>query len=72
MSVEAQPPQRKRLPSDRMRLYSIDAVAEMLGVSSKTVRRLIAIEEFRIHRIGRQIRISEADLAAYLARSRCS
>ena len=50
-------------------LLSITAVAKRLDVSGRTVRRLIDNKAIAIHRIGRQIRISEADLAAY-ARSR--
>jgi excisionase family DNA binding protein len=54
------------------RLMSVAAVALQLDVSQKTVRRLIEDGELPIHRIGRQIRISEPDLAAFIARSRCS
>jgi len=54
------------------RLLSIATVALLLDVSEKTVRRLISAGELPIHRIGRQIRISESDLAAYIARSRCA
>jgi len=46
-------------------LLSISAVAKRLDVSTRTVRRLIDDRSIAIHRIGRQIRISEADLAAY-------
>jgi excisionase family DNA binding protein len=46
-------------------LLSITAVAKRLDVSSRTVRRLIDHKAIAIHRIGRQIRISEADLSAY-------
>lgn len=46
-------------------LLSITVVAKQLDVSSKTIRRLINRKLIAIHRIGRQIRISEADLAAY-------
>ena len=47
-------------------LLSISAVAKRLDVSIKTVRRLVDDKSIAIHRIGRQIRISEADLAAYV------
>jgi excisionase family DNA binding protein len=50
-----------------LRFYSIDAVAELLGVSTKTVRRWIAAGDLPVHRLGRQLRISEADLAAFIA-----
>jgi excisionase family DNA binding protein len=53
------------------RLFSIETVAAMLEVSPKTVRRWIATGLLPVHRLGRQIRISEPDLAAFIARSRC-
>jgi excisionase family DNA binding protein len=59
----------KQTPAPR--LMSVTAVALHLDVSGKTVRRLIDDGELPIHRIGRQVRISEPDLAAYIARSRC-
>ncbi len=52
------------------RLFSIDRVAELCGVSSKTVRRWIARKLLPVHRLGRQLRISQPDLAAFLMRSR--
>lgn len=51
-------------------LLSIQAVAELLGVSTKTVRRLIAGGDLAAHRIGGSLRISEEDLRAYLSRCR--
>jgi len=52
------------------RLFSISKVAIQLDVSEKTVRREIKRGELPLHRIGRQVRISEWDLAAYIARRR--
>jgi len=43
------------------RMLSVDDVATQLDISLKTVRRMIASGELRVHRIGRSIRISEAD-----------
>jgi excisionase family DNA binding protein len=51
---------------------SVATVALQLDVSEKTVRRFIDDGELPVHRIGRQVRISEPDLAAFIARSRCS
>jgi excisionase family DNA binding protein len=51
-------------------LLSISAVAKRLDVSIRTVRRLVNDKAIAIHRIGRQIRISEADLAAYVQSQR--
>jgi excisionase family DNA binding protein len=52
------------------RLLSIAKVALQLDISCKTVRRLIEGGELPVHEVGRQLRISETDLAVYLARSR--
>jgi excisionase family DNA binding protein len=41
-----------------------------LGVSTKTVRRLIADGSLHAHRIGRSVRVSEEDLRAYLSSTR--
>jgi excisionase family DNA binding protein len=57
-------------PTSIPRLLSIAAVALHLGLSEKTVRRLIQDGQLPSHRVGRQIRISEMDLAAFLLRSR--
>jgi excisionase family DNA binding protein len=46
------------------RLLSIAQVALNLGVSKKTVNRLIEDGQIPIHRIRGQLRISEADLTA--------
>jgi excisionase family DNA binding protein len=61
---------QKPLPIPR--LLSIAAVALHLGVSVKTVRRLVHEGRLPSLRVGRQIRISEIDLAAFLARSRAT
>jgi excisionase family DNA binding protein len=52
------------------RLLSIRQVAVHLAVSEKTISRLIKDQRIPIHRIRGQVRISEADLAAYLVESR--
>jgi excisionase family DNA binding protein len=51
-------------------MHRVRDVASELVVSEKTVRRLIDNGEIRTHRVGRSIRISEEDLAAYRARNR--
>jgi excisionase family DNA binding protein len=45
-------------------------VAAQLRVSERTVRRLIATGALRVRRVGRAVRISPADLEAYLRRRR--
>jgi len=52
------------------RLLSVATVALHLGVSEKTVRRLVDDGQLPTHRVGRLIRISETDLAAFIAHSR--
>jgi excisionase family DNA binding protein len=59
-------------PAPVPRLLSIATVALHLDVSQKTVRRLVEDGQLPVHRVGRQIRVSEPDLAAFIARSRCS
>lgn len=51
-------------------LLDIPAVAARLGVSSKTVRRLIDRRELTVHRIGKLMRVSDEDLDSYIARQR--
>jgi excisionase family DNA binding protein len=58
-----------RAPSGE-RLIDLDAIAERLGISVKSVRRLLDRGELAYHRIGRLKRVSESDYAAYLASRR--
>ena len=52
------------------KLFTIEEVAETFNVSSRTVRRLIDSGALPVHRLGRIVRISAADLAAFLAATR--
>jgi excisionase family DNA binding protein len=52
------------------RLRTIQQTAELLNVSPRTVRRLIESGALPVHRLGRLVRIGDADLAAFLAASR--
>jgi excisionase family DNA binding protein len=52
------------------RLLSIKDTAGVLGISVAHLRREIRLKRLAVHRIGRLVRIAEADLAAYLARHR--
>jgi excisionase family DNA binding protein len=52
------------------RLLLIDDVANGLGVSTRTVRRLIARRELVACRLGRSVRVHPDDLAAYINRRR--
>jgi excisionase family DNA binding protein len=49
------------------KLRTIAETGEILNCSRRTVRRLIESGELRAHRIRGLIRISDADIAAYLA-----
>jgi excisionase family DNA binding protein len=69
MTTPSSPP-RSRRGSTLPRLYSVDEVATELDVSSKTVRRWISSGLLPVHRLGRQLRISEADLLTFIAQSR--
>jgi excisionase family DNA binding protein len=49
------------------KLRTIDEAAEdVLNTSSRTVRRLIESGALRVYRIGRLVRISDADLQVFL------
>lgn len=50
------------------RLFSVDEVAEKLGVFSGTVRRWCRDGEIEAYRIGRAYRIPESAVTAFLAR----
>jgi excisionase family DNA binding protein len=62
----------RRYQRPRRRLFTINAVAEAAGASSRTVRRWIAMRLLPVHRVGRVVRIAEDDLDAFLARHRKS
>jgi len=42
----------------------------MTGFSVSHLRRQIRLRKLAVHRVGRAIRVSEADLAGFLARAR--
>ena len=52
------------------RFFAVADVAELLKVSARTVRRWIERGDLHGHQIGRQYRIAEEDLRAFLATSR--
>ena len=56
--------------SNLPRMYSIKEIGPQVGVSSKTIRRWIERGELHVHRLGRQLRISEDDLLAFLSKHR--
>ena len=48
------------------RFYTVAQVADLLAVSTRSVRRWIARGELLAHKFGRQVRISEIDLRAFV------
>lgn len=52
------------------RLLSVAIVADRLDVSTKTIRRWIETGGLQIYRLGRCVRISEADLQDFIDRHR--
>ena len=54
----------------RLNLYTLDRVAEMTGWSLSHLRRAIRAGKLITHEFGRSIRVSQADLEAFLAASR--
>jgi excisionase family DNA binding protein len=52
-------------------MLTVCEVGEVLGLCDRTVRRMIKAGRLREHRVaGRQVRVSEEDLRAYIASQR--
>jgi excisionase family DNA binding protein len=58
------------MPARLSRLLTVADAAEHLKVDPRTVRRLIKKKTLHFHQVGRQLRVSEEDLAAYLGACR--
>ena len=54
----------------RLQLLTLPEVARRLSVCTKTLRRWIGGGQLRIHRLGRQLRVSEEDLQVFVASRR--
>jgi excisionase family DNA binding protein len=52
------------------KLLTVQEAAEQLGTSVRFVRRLIAERRIAYVRVGRHVRIAEADLASFVAAGR--
>lgn len=50
-----------------VRFFTVGDIAQQLNVSPRTVHRWIADRQLIVHRIGRSVRVSQADLKAFLA-----
>jgi excisionase family DNA binding protein len=51
-------------------LLRIEEAAEVMGMSARHVRRLVAERQIGFHKLGRSVRISRADIAAYVEAGR--
>jgi excisionase family DNA binding protein len=51
-------------------LLRIEEAAEVIGMSARHVRRLVAERQIGFHKLGRSVRISRADIAAYVEAGR--
>jgi excisionase family DNA binding protein len=51
-------------------LLTVEQAADRLGTSVRFVRRLVADRRIAYHKVGRHVRIAEADLINYVAAGR--
>jgi excisionase family DNA binding protein len=51
-------------------LLTVEQAAERLGTSVRFVRRLVAERRIAYHKVGRHVRIAEADLINFVVASR--
>lgn len=56
--------------SNRDKFLTVDHIADRLAISTRTVRRWIDLGELPVYRLGRAIRVAEADLTDFLSRKR--
>lgn len=52
------------------RFFTITQIAELLSVSTRTVRRWVACGELLAHKFSGLVRVSELDLRTFLERHR--
>jgi excisionase family DNA binding protein len=51
-------------------LLRVEEAAEVMGMSARHVRRLVAERRIAFHKLGRSVRIAPADISAYLEATR--
>jgi excisionase family DNA binding protein len=51
-------------------LLRVEEAAEVMGMSARHVRRLVAERQIAFHKLGRSVRIARADIVAYVEASR--
>jgi excisionase family DNA binding protein len=52
------------------KFYTVDQVADALGVSARSVRRWIKQKKLIAHHFGAAVRIADTDFAAFVAQKR--
>lgn len=63
-------PLRSRSAPGQSRVLRLPAAAAVLGVSTRTVRRLVTRGDLRASRLGRMLLIEQGAIEALLARTR--
>ena len=61
---------KDRTPPTIPMMHSVADVVALTGLAPSTIRRAISTKVLRVHRFGRAVRVSDADLTEYLARHR--
>ena len=64
------PADRGQTPRRAIRFFTVNEVAEIVGVSVRTVRRWIKSGDLVAHHFGAAVRIAESDLGPFIARHR--
>ncbi len=60
----------KRETTPPSRMLTVKDVADYLRIDSKSVRRLVKSKQLAAYKVGRQWRVAERDLWAYLTERR--
>lgn len=55
------------ITTDSRRMLTIRDVAALLGISTRSVERIIVAKDIRATRIGASVRVSQGELNAYIA-----
>jgi len=58
------------MKTEPTKFYTVDQVANALGVSTRSVRRWIGQKKLVTHHFGAAVRIAETDLKAFIAEHR--
>ena len=57
-------------PKANRQFHTVSQIAGLLQISERTVWRWVATGELAVHRLGRSVRVLDADLRAFLASRR--